>query len=145
MIKNILDHITKIVNKLETSCKSQIGFIYCMLAWFCYNFMAYQLKMIPKIPALQIVFFRNIFLIIVNWIVMKSCKISVYATTSRMNRMLFIRGLFGGIGVCFYFTSLSLIPMSMDDLWLLWCALLVFWSFFSQIFSLRMMIIQKLI
>ena len=66
-------------------------------------------KLLPHIPAIEIVFFRCIISFFISYIILKTQKIYVFG---KNKPLLFMRGVFGTIGLYCYFEIIQNIPLA---------------------------------
>ena len=99
-------------NRLEERSGIMLGYGYSMTAHFSFTTAGLIVKLFPYIPTFQFLFYRSIFLVIVNSLLMKEFKIPFYTESPRMNRFLFLRSLLGMCATTLLFTSYKLMPLS---------------------------------
>lgn len=88
---------------------NKTAIIYMMLASFIFAMMNLIVKHLGDIPVAQIVFMRSIVMLIIVALVIKQKKIAPFGT--RKNLLVF-RGVFGSIGIAFFFYTLHNMPLA---------------------------------
>ncbi|EIM76814.1 hypothetical protein A3SI_08981 [Nitritalea halalkaliphila LW7] len=80
-----------------------------LLAGFLFACMNVSVKLIPHIPAIEIILFRSVLSFGITFFWLKKQKIPVLGTR---RRLLLLRGLAGSVGLIFFFYSLQRIPLA---------------------------------
>ena len=80
-----------------------------LLATFVFSTMNVCVKLIPHIPAVEIVFFRSLVSLVLSYAILKSQKNSVWGNNKKL---LIMRGIAGSIALILYFTTLQAIPLA---------------------------------
>ncbi|MTI21671.1 DMT family transporter [Fulvivirga sp. RKSG066] len=80
-----------------------------LLATFFFALMNVFVKMVPNIPAVEIVFFRSIVSFVLSYIFLAHQKVSVWG---KNKKILLSRGLSGAVALILYFTTLQVIPLA---------------------------------
>lgn len=79
-----------------------------LLALLFFAAMNVLVKYIPRVGAVEIVFFRSVVSLIISYAVLKSRKIPIWGNNKKW---LIIRGIAGSIGLLFFFTSIKVMPL----------------------------------
>lgn len=80
-----------------------------ILSTLFFALMNLFVKMVPRIPAVEIVFFRSLISLILSFAVLKKEKVSVWGNNKKI---LLSRGFVGAIALILYFTTLQVIPLA---------------------------------
>lgn len=80
-----------------------------LLAGFFFALMNVSVKMIPHIPAIEIILFRSVFSFFFTYSVLKKSKIPILGTNKQL---LIARGVVGSIGLIAFFYTLQAIPLA---------------------------------
>jgi drug/metabolite transporter (DMT)-like permease len=80
-----------------------------LLAGFLFSLMNVSVKLIPHIPAIEIILFRSVFSLILTYILIKREKLPVFGTNKKL---LILRGVAGSIGLMAFFYTLQNIPLA---------------------------------
>jgi drug/metabolite transporter (DMT)-like permease len=80
-----------------------------LLAGFLFSLMNVSVKLIPHIPAIEIILFRSVFSLILTYILIKIEKLPVFGTNKKL---LILRGVAGSIGLMAFFYTLQNIPLA---------------------------------
>ena len=84
-----------------------VGFM--LLATFFFALMNVFVKLLPGIPAVEIVFFRSLISLIISVVILKAQGISVWG---KSRGWLLLRGFVGAIALVLYFITIQLIPLA---------------------------------
>lgn len=79
-----------------------------LLALLFFAAMNVLVKYIPRVGAVEIVFFRSVVSLIISYAVLKSRKIPIWGNNKKW---LIIRGIAGSFGLLFFFTSIKVMPL----------------------------------
>lgn len=85
------------------------GMRYMLIATVFFSLMNISVKLLPHIPAIEIVLFRSIVSLVLSALLLRSQKISVFGTN---HRLLITRGVTGALALITYFTTLQKIPLA---------------------------------
>jgi drug/metabolite transporter (DMT)-like permease len=85
------------------------GILYMLFAVFCFAIMNLIVKMLPHIPAMEIILFRSSISFVICVVGLKMQKIKGLGTNKPI---LFLRGLFGGMALFLFFTTIQNIPLA---------------------------------
>ena len=85
------------------------GVRYMLLATFTFTLMKVCVKLVPHIPAIEIILFRSIISLAISVFYLKRQKVSVWGNNKSI---LLLRGLTGAIALITYFTLLQQIPLA---------------------------------
>ena len=85
------------------------GIIYMLFAIFCFAIMNLIVKMLPHIPAMEIILFRSSVSFVICVVGLKMQKVKGLGTNKKI---LFLRGLFGGMALFLFFTTIQNIPLA---------------------------------
>lgn len=85
------------------------GVLYMFIAGLMFAIMNVFVKLIPNIPAIEVVFFRSLISFILTFSYLKSQKIPLFGSHKRW---LILRGLAGAISLSLYFYTLQHIPLA---------------------------------
>ena len=80
-----------------------------LLAGFAFAAMNVLIKLIPAIPALEIVVFRSVISFVISFWAIKRAKISLFGNNKPI---LVLRGVFGSIGLIAFFYTLQHMPLA---------------------------------
>ena len=79
-----------------------------ILATLFFALMNVMVKYIPRIGAVEIVFFRSIVSLVMSYVMLRQFKISIWGNNKKW---LIIRGIAGSIGLLLFFTIIKAIPL----------------------------------
>jgi drug/metabolite transporter (DMT)-like permease len=85
------------------------GIQYMLLATFFFSLMNVFVKLIPNIPAVEIVFFRSVVSLILSYFFLKVQGVSIWG---KNKKYLLLRGMSGAIALILYFTTLQAMPLA---------------------------------
>ena len=85
------------------------GVRYMLIAVAFFAIMNLMVKMLPHLPAIEIVFFRSVVSLFLSYIVLKSKNIPIWGNNKPI---LILRGLAGAIALTLYFSTLQAIPLA---------------------------------
>ncbi len=85
------------------------GVQYMVLATFIFGVMNVFVKLLPGIPAVEIVFFRSLISLALSYFMLRRQNVSVWG---KRKAWLFLRGLSGAIALVLYFYTLQVIPLA---------------------------------
>ncbi|MFC2125848.1 DMT family transporter [Bacteroidota bacterium] len=85
------------------------GVFHMILAVFFFSLMNVAVKLIPHIPAVEIVFFRSIVSVVLSLAFLKSQGINIWGNNKKY---LILRGVSGAIALIMYFTLIQSIPLA---------------------------------
>lgn len=85
------------------------GIRYMMLATLFFSFMNVCVKMLPGIPAVEIVFFRSVVSLVLSVFFLKIQGVSLWG---KNKPVLLARGLCGAIALILYFKTIQLMPLA---------------------------------
>ncbi len=80
-----------------------------LFAIFCFAIMNLIVKMLPHIPAMEIILFRSSVSFVICVVGLKMQKVKGLGTNKKI---LFLRGLFGGMALFLFFTTIQNIPLA---------------------------------
>ncbi|WP_394337131.1 DMT family transporter [Cognataquiflexum aquatile] len=80
-----------------------------LLAGFLFSLMNVSVKLIPHIPAIEIILFRSVFSLILTYILLKRESVPVFGNNKKL---LILRGIAGSIGLMTFFYTLQSIPLA---------------------------------
>jgi len=84
------------------------GVFYMVLATMFFAVMNIMVKYIPRIGAVEIVFFRSVVSFVMSYIILRQKKISVWGNNKKW---LIIRGIAGSAGLLFFFATIKMMPL----------------------------------
>lgn len=84
------------------------GVYYMVLATMFFAIMNVLVKYIPRVGAVEIVFFRSIVSFLMSYVTLRANKIPVWGNNKKW---LIIRGLAGSAGLLFFFATIKLMPL----------------------------------
>jgi drug/metabolite transporter (DMT)-like permease len=84
------------------------GVLYMLIAGFLFATMNVFVKMLPNIPAVEIVFFRSLISFVMSFVYLKSIGVPVLGNNKRL---LVARGAVGAVALTMYFYTLQNIPL----------------------------------
>lgn len=82
---------------------------YMLIATVFFSLMNIAVKLLPHIPAIEIVLFRSIVTFIISFTILYRKKIPVFGNNKKL---LISRGISGALALIFYFTTLQKIPLA---------------------------------
>ncbi|GAA5039993.1 membrane protein [Marivirga lumbricoides] len=85
------------------------GVLYMLIAGLFFAVMNVLVKLLPNIPAVEIVFFRSLISFIMSYVYLKSVRVSVFGSN---RKLLIARGLAGAIALSMFFYTLQNIPLA---------------------------------
>lgn len=85
------------------------GVRYMLLATVFFSIMNVLVKMVPNIPAVEIVFFRSIVSLVLSYSFLKYQGVNIWGNNKKI---LLFRGLSGAVSLILYFSTLQLIPLA---------------------------------
>jgi len=85
------------------------GVRYMLLATFTFTLMKVCVKLIPHIPAIEIIFFRSIISFVISVFYLNRQKVSIWGNN---RKILILRGVTGAIALITYFSLLQQIPLA---------------------------------
>ena len=85
------------------------GVFHMLLAVFFFSVMNVLIKLVPYIPAVEVVFFRSVVSLIISVSILKYYKISVWG---KNHKYLILRGFSGMIALVLYFKLMQSIPLA---------------------------------
>ncbi len=85
------------------------GVFYMLIAGLFFAIMNVLVKLLPTIPAIEIVFFRSLVSFVISFSFLKSAKVPLFGTHKKW---LIARGVAGAIGLTLYFYTLQNIPLA---------------------------------
>ncbi|WP_375580881.1 DMT family transporter [Marivirga tractuosa] len=84
------------------------GILYMIIAGFLFATMNVFVKMLPNIPAVEIVFFRSLISFVMSYVYLKSIGVPVLGNNKKL---LIARGAVGAVALTMYFYTLQNIPL----------------------------------
>ncbi len=84
-----------------------VGFM--LLATFVFALMNVFVKLLPEIPAVEIVFFRSLISLVISVAILRSQGVSIWGTN---RKLLLLRGTAGAIALVLYFITIQMIPLA---------------------------------
>ena len=85
------------------------GVFHMILAVFFFSLMNVAVKLIPHIPAVEIVFFRSVVSVVLSLSYLKAHGINIWGNNKKF---LILRGLSGAVALILYFTLIQSIPLA---------------------------------
>lgn len=82
---------------------------YMLIATVFFSLMNLSVKMLPHIPAIEIVFFRSLVSFVLSWLILKRKKIPLFGNNKKL---LISRGVTGALALMMYFYTLQRIPLA---------------------------------
>ncbi|QSE99418.1 DMT family transporter [Fulvivirga lutea] len=80
-----------------------------LLATFFFSLMNVFVKMVPDIPAVEIVFFRSVVSLFLSFFFLRIQSVNIWGNNKKV---LLFRGVSGAVALILYFTTLQLIPLA---------------------------------
>lgn len=80
-----------------------------LLAGFVFALMNVFVKLVPGIPATEIVFFRSVVSLVLSYVILKGRRIHLWGENKKI---LLFRGLSGAVALILYFITLQAIPLA---------------------------------
>jgi drug/metabolite transporter (DMT)-like permease len=84
------------------------GVSYMLMALLFFTIMNVLIKYIPRISAVEIIFFRSVVSLIMSYGLLKQQKVNIWGNNKKW---LIIRGLAGSAGLLFFFTTIKVMPL----------------------------------
>lgn len=85
------------------------GVWFMLLATLFFSLMNVAVKLIPHIPAVEIVFFRSVISLVLSVGILKATKVSIWGNNKKL---LILRGTSGAIALILYFRLIQEIPLA---------------------------------
>lgn len=85
------------------------GVLHMILAVFFFAVMNVCVKLLPHIPAIEIVFFRSVVSLVISVAILKAYKIDIWG---KNRKLLILRGVAGMIALILYFRLMQSIPLA---------------------------------
>ena len=85
------------------------GVGYMLLATFLFSSMNALVKLLPHIPAIEIVFFRSLISLVMSYGALRSGNVPIWG---KNKKLLIVRGVAGATALILYFTMLQQIPLA---------------------------------
>ncbi len=85
------------------------GVQYILLASVLFSLMNVCVKMVPGIPAVEVVFFRSVISLVISMSILMHQGVSIWG---KKRLYLILRGVFGAIALTLYFLTLQRIPLA---------------------------------
>ncbi|WP_281350337.1 DMT family transporter [Fulvivirga lutimaris] len=85
------------------------GLKFMILATFLFALMNVFVKMIPNIPAVQVVLFRSVVSLVLSAAFLKGQRVNLWGNNKKL---LLLRGAFGSVGLILYFYTLQAMPLA---------------------------------
>lgn len=80
-----------------------------LLAGLLFSLMNVSVKLIPHIPAIEIILFRSVFSLGLTFFLLKRAKVPLFGTNKKL---LALRGVVGAVGLIAFFYNLQAIPLA---------------------------------
>jgi drug/metabolite transporter (DMT)-like permease len=80
-----------------------------LFAGFLFSLMNVSVKLIPHIPAIEIILFRSVFSLIFTFLLIKKAGVPLFGNNKKL---LVLRGIVGSIGLIAFFYNLQTIPLA---------------------------------
>ncbi len=80
-----------------------------LLAGFLFSLMNVSVKLIPHIPAIEIILFRSVFSLFLTYILLRKESVPVFGNNKKL---LILRGIAGSIGLITFFYTLQSMPLA---------------------------------
>lgn len=80
-----------------------------LLAGILFSLMNVSVKLIPHIPAIEIILFRSVFSLVITFLALRRQAIPVFG---KNKKLLILRGMAGSIGLIGFFYTLQTIPLA---------------------------------
>ena len=88
--------------------KNNRGIFYMVLATVFFALMNVMVKYIPRISAVEIVFFRSVVSLVMSYAILRQQRVSVWGNNKKW---LIIRGIAGSAGLLFFFVTIKMMPL----------------------------------
>ena len=85
------------------------GVQYMLLSTLFFALMNVCIKLVPHIPAIEIIFFRSVISMVMSYLVLRRQQVNIWGTNKGL---LITRGITGAIALVLYFTTLQNIPLA---------------------------------
>ncbi|WP_162428519.1 DMT family transporter [Pontibacter pudoricolor] len=85
------------------------GVQYMLLSTLFFALMNVCIKLVPHIPAIEIIFFRSVISVVMSYLVLRRQQVNIWGTNKAL---LITRGITGAIALVLYFTTLQNIPLA---------------------------------
>ncbi|MFD2201367.1 DMT family transporter [Shivajiella indica] len=80
-----------------------------LFAGFLFALMNVSVKLVPHIPAIEIILFRSVFSFVFTYFLIKKAEVPLFGTNKKL---LILRGIVGSIGLIAFFYNLQSIPLA---------------------------------
>lgn len=80
-----------------------------LLATFLFSMMNVTVKLLPHIPAVEVVFFRSVVSFFISFVVLKATKVPIWGNNKKL---LVLRGAAGAMALIMYFRLIQEIPLA---------------------------------
>jgi drug/metabolite transporter (DMT)-like permease len=84
------------------------GVSYMLMALLFFTMMNVLIKYIPRVGAVEIIFFRSVVSLVMSYVVLRQKRINIWGNNKKW---LIIRGLAGSAGLLFFFTTIKVMPL----------------------------------
>ncbi|MBB6609963.1 DMT family transporter [Pontibacter sp. Tf4] len=85
------------------------GVQYMLLSTLFFALMNVCIKLVPHIPAVEIIFFRSVISVVMSYMVLRRQQVNIWGTHKGL---LITRGITGAVALVLYFTTLQNIPLA---------------------------------
>ena len=89
--------------------KSNMGILMMIIATICFSLMAAMVKFLRHLPVMEIIFFRNIPIVLIIPLILKNKKISFWGNNKPL---LFLRSLLSGFAAIAYFYTITVMILT---------------------------------
>jgi drug/metabolite transporter (DMT)-like permease len=84
------------------------GVSYMLMALLFFTALNVLIKYIPRVGAVEIIFFRSVVSFVMSYVVLRQKRINIWGNNKKW---LIIRGLAGSAGLLFFFTTIKVMPL----------------------------------
>ena len=102
-------YFLEIRKECSTSRMFSKGVRYMLLATLVFSLMNVGVKMVPHIPAIEIIFFRSVVSFFMSGVALRSQRVSLLGNN---RKVLLLRGVSGAVALILYFITLQKIPLA---------------------------------
>jgi drug/metabolite transporter (DMT)-like permease len=85
------------------------GVWFMLMATLFFSMMNVAVKLLPHIPAVEVVFFRSVISLVLSYVFLKSAKVNVWG---KNQKLLILRGASGAMALILYFRLIQEIPLA---------------------------------
>ena len=111
-LKNSVSYVSDLFLRFEANQKRRAPVIYTLLSSVCFSLVSICVKFSLTIPPYQSIYYRAIFILLVNSCIILGGNFEIFTKSRRTNNLLLTRGLIAGVALSLFFHALYLLPLS---------------------------------